>query len=84
MALAAAAGSQGPSRRRPEPFPGEPPELSLIVAPLMAMPPGSSLIQLPPALRVSSLPASITTFSPALRWISWPASTNWPVPIWMC
>ena len=35
-----------------EPLPGEPPALSRASGPLMVMPPGSSLMKLPPALRV--------------------------------
>src|SRR3990167_1660685 len=85
-ALSASASLTLPGRigAAPDPLPGAPPELNLIIGPTSVMPPASSLIKLPAALKVSSLPASRTTFWPLDRWISWPALINWPVPILMC
>ncbi|MOA58636.1 hypothetical protein D3C78_1830620 [compost metagenome] len=67
--MSASACCKGPGSKglAPEPFPGLPPELIFARAPLRVTPPASSVIQLPPALTVSSLPASITSFWPALR-----------------
>lgn len=59
------AGSVG---LEPQPEPAEPPLLIMTMgAPEMAMPAGPISMKLPPALRVSSIPASMTTFIPALR-----------------
>lgn len=58
----------------PQPEPAAPPLLIITMgAPEMAMPAGPMSMKLPPALRVSSMPASMTTFMPALRWIAIPA-----------
>src|SRR5471030_227871 len=68
-ALSVSACFNGPGNKgaAPVPFPGLPPEFILITGPLKVTAPASILIKLPPPLRVSSLPASSTTFRPLLR-----------------
>src|SRR5580658_8770411 len=56
------------------PEPAAPPLLINTKVPEMAMPAGPMLIKPPEAMMVSSRPASMTTFMPALRCISMPAS----------
>src|SRR5690606_23966836 len=62
LSLSAAPGNTGGLKPIPEPFPGAPPALIFTCGPTKVTPPGSSLIKLPPALRVSSLPASMISF----------------------
>src|SRR5271154_7643285 len=56
------------------PDPAAPPLLINTKVPEMATPAGPMLMKLPEAMMVSSKPASMTMFIPALRWISIPAS----------
>src|SRR5690606_34868975 len=78
------ASCPGKSGAAPAPLPALPPEFSFTSAPTTDTPPASSLIKLPPACTVSSEPASITSFCPALRWISSPASMHLTVPSFVC
>src|SRR5690554_467664 len=59
-------GSTGPCALILLPLPGPPPEFILTSGPEMVTPLGSTFTKLPPALRVTSAPASITIFMPAL------------------
>src|SRR5712692_543308 len=67
-------GALGLVGLEPLPVPAAPPLLINTKVPEMATPAGPMLMKPPEALMVSCMPASITTFMPALRWISMPAS----------
>ena len=69
-------GNPGICPPQPEPEPGLPPEFILMEPPERVTPLGSILTKLPPTLSVSSDPASITIFMPALWCTSLPASTS--------
>src|SRR5216684_2646718 len=70
----ASSGFCGSCGLEPLPAPAAPPLLIKTRVPEIATPAGPMLMNPPEALMVSSRPASITTFIPALRWISCPAS----------
>ena len=75
VGAAGSLGLVGLAGLEPHPEPAAPPLLIITIgAPEMAMPAGPMSMKLPPALRVSSIPASMTTVMPALRWIAIPAS----------
>ena len=70
LSSAASFGAVGAVGLHPEPEPAEPPLLIKTGVPDMVTPAGPTTMNPPPAFSVMLIPASITMFIPAFKWIS--------------